>query len=128
VSEIRVLVRGVDGVTAELARLEGAARSAFIQANNVKLEKVRSNAVRRAPKDTGELRRSAVVNRVNADGGGSVAFLAPHALPVHEMTWRQYRIGEAKFLENALKEEMKTWEAEVSAAVKRAVEARGGGG
>jgi hypothetical protein len=51
----------------------------------------------------------------------SVEFTAEHAVPVHERTDVRHPIGEAKFLENALKEEQQALLEAIAAELRRAL-------
>lgn len=61
---------------------------------------IMENAINRAPEDTGELKDSAFID----ESGASIAFGfdADHALWTHEITNRNYTIGEPKYLRNAI--------------------------
>lgn len=69
--------------------------------------KILNDAKARAPFDTGELRRSGQVEPPKDTYRGPevlLAFLAKHALPQHERTDWRHEKGEAKYLENTLKD------------------------
>lgn len=62
--------------------------------------KIKDEAVSRAPEQTGALKRSA---RVAGDGGThTITFHAPHALTVHEEPSFERESGEPRFLANAV--------------------------
>lgn len=68
---------------------------------------VGSISVRKTPVDTANLRRSEYETDVQKEGSGfvvEVGYEADYAVPVHEITTNRHRVGEAKFLEKALKE------------------------
>jgi hypothetical protein len=70
-------------------------------------EEALTEAVRRAPIETGRLRRSAFQTPTRRMGAGWAIFLgfgAKHAVEVHERTDVPRLDGEPKFLENALKQ------------------------
>lgn len=121
-----MLVKGVDVVVGNLSAASAVLVDTYVQANHGKLEKTGNNAANRAPKQTGELRGSKTVTSQRTGDGlnGEVRFTAPHSLAVHERTWIPHAVGEAKFLENAMKEELATWNEDVTAAVRKALAAR----
>lgn len=62
---------------------------------------IMAEAQRRAPKDRGDLRGSAVL-RPQPDGSYIIAFTEPYAAAQHEHTEYHHDVGEAKYLEHAL--------------------------
>lgn len=83
-------------------------RSAAIAATVDEAERIMEDARNRTPVDTSALKST---GRVRRDGAtvrmlfGGRAFngkIVRYAVYVHEMTWIPHRIGEAKFLENAI--------------------------
>lgn len=75
---------------------------------------IENNSARRTPIDTGNLRASGLGNAKGVNGvlysnsSGASAFTsntAEYAIYVHERTDLRHTVGEAKFLENAVKEE-----------------------
>jgi hypothetical protein len=100
-------VTGERAVMRELEKFEKKAPYAVVGALFELGETIMDAAVDRAPLDTGELRRSAYVAIPERLGNAWVidlGFGAEHALRVHESTERNYRAGEAKFLEKAIME------------------------
>ena len=72
-------------------------------------ELVMARSVRRTPVDTGNLRASAHVKRPETSGGKStvtVAYGTDYAIYVHEILTNEHPVGQAKFLESAVKEGM----------------------
>lgn len=70
-------------------------------------ELVLTEAVKRAPLQTGRLRRSAFQTPTRRQGSSWVIYLgfgAKHAVEVHERTDIPRAVGEAKFLEHALQQ------------------------
>lgn len=70
-------------------------------------ELVLTEAVKRAPLQTGRLRRSAFQTPTRREGSGYAIYLgfgAKHAVENHERTDRVHPVGEAKFLERALQQ------------------------
>jgi hypothetical protein len=70
-------------------------------------ELVLTEAVKRAPLQTGRLRKSAFQTPTRREGSGYAIYLgfgAKHAVEVHERTDRPHPVGEAKFLEHALQQ------------------------
>lgn len=87
-----------------------------------------TEAVRRAPIETGRLRRSAFQTPTRRAGNGWVIFLgfgARHAVEVHERTDVPRLDGEPKFLENALKQLAPRLLTTINEVAQRAVD-RGG--
>ena len=75
---------------------------------------IENNAAHRVPIKTGHLKKSGLGNLkgksgiLKSDASGASAFTAntaEYAIYVHERTDLRHKVGEAKFLENALKEE-----------------------
>jgi len=69
--------------------------------------KVGSLSVAKTPVETANLRRSEYETEVEEDGGNliiEIGYKADYAPPVHEITTNKHAVGEAKFLENAVKE------------------------
>ena len=88
---------------------------------------IEGNSARRTPVDTGNLRASGIGNLKGSRGiikstpAGAVAFTAntaEYAVHVHERTDIRHKVGEAKFLENALKEEVPKLEKKFGIALK----------
>ncbi len=79
---------------------------AGVKATEEEAEAIKARAVELAPLDTGDLRKSAYVKTMS-NGAVEVGFSARHAIAVHESTERQYRHGQAKFLEQAIVESKK---------------------
>jgi len=67
---------------------------------------IKGDSQKRAPVDTGFLKSSAYANILKVDKNGTtgiVGYTANYATYVHEQTWKKHTVGEAKFLENAVK-------------------------
>lgn len=72
--------------------------------------KVIDTAQELVPVDTGELFRSAYVEKprkTKSGPQGRFGFRAPHAIPVHEATTQQFRNGQRKFLSDAIDKHQK---------------------
>lgn len=97
INRLRAKLNRID--TRDLPKAYGSAMTA------VTLE-VKGNSQKRTPVDTGYLKSSAYSNlvKVNEYGVvGTVGYSANYAIYVHEHTWKKHQVGEAKFLENAVK-------------------------
>jgi len=67
---------------------------------------VKGESQKRTPVDTGYLKSSAYSNIIGVNKlgvKGIVGYIAKYAIYVHEHTWKKHVVGEAKFLENAVK-------------------------
>lgn len=62
--------------------LTARARSAALEVARATAEKIKGQAVNRAPLDTGALRNSATVTRI--ENGAEISFNTPYALIMHE--------------------------------------------
>lgn len=93
----------VRNLLAAVEKIKGAAAAALYQ-EGLALD---ANAVKRTPVDTGRLRASHYVGPPVANGGElvvEVGFGTDYAVFVHERTDLAHKVGEAKFLQNAMNE------------------------
>ena len=92
-----------ESLTENLERMIHAMPARAAEALNVVGEETMEEAKRRTPVLTGHLRRSGLVHHASArDLSVRLTFGTEYAVFVHERTELRHRVGEAKFLENAL--------------------------
>ena len=97
-----------DGLSKKLGALKGIATKEGRAARHAEGELIMTDAKRRTPGDTGTQRRSGSVqsdDKVTSLSFGGAA--SQYAVFVHEILTNHHPVGEAKFLENA----MRHWEA-----------------
>jgi len=102
-------VKGIGNLVSTIESITNkAAPSAYVTALAKFLLKVENESSHRVPKNIGTLRDSALGNSKVTQSGplgatGEVKYTAEYAIPVHEITTSRHTVGEAKFLENAVK-------------------------
>lgn len=114
-SRFELELRGIDEVRRRLGLAQEALTEGMAAGLKALGENVRGNSMGRAPVDLGVLRNSHYVTEPEVDGdtisltigcGGGPA--EPYAIVQHERLDLRHPEGEAKFMENAAKEEAAT--------------------
>ena len=110
-------VTGLEATIRNVARTKTAKHRATAAAIYLKAEEVREDAWRRTPRDIGSLRDSSYTkppdmrfSKLEAEVGYGMEY----AIYVHERTELQHPVGEAKFLENAVKAKTKGYKKDLA--------------
>ena len=98
-------VTGIEQVSDNLRRLAQSVPIRAAQALNVVAEETMTDAKERTPVDTGTLKRSGKVHQHATPRrlSAGLSYGTEYAVFVHERTELRHHVGEAKFLENAIK-------------------------
>ena len=120
----RVKVTGVNQVIANIAKLSERAEKEVTKSVRDACLDLQGKAQNRAPIDTGDLRGSASTT-VETKGNsivGEVGFNTPYALRQHEeLSYNHPQGGEAKYLENPLKENESQYKKDIQDALRRSL-------
>lgn len=98
-------VKGLDTVlsnlNSEIAKIEGASMDGLMEAGM----KIQASSQQRAPVDTGNLKGSAYTRKARVGGKSvEIGYTANYAIYVHENLEARHTVGQAKFLESALRD------------------------
>ena len=116
--------QGTNVVLGNIAAVARKSKTVTKRAVREFAEEEMTEAKRRTPVDTGELRASGHVTMGETENGGVRAELAfggpaaPYALTVHEDLEAFHKVGQAKFLESVLNESARYFLARVGAKIK----------
>lgn len=100
-----------------------ALRTATIESIYDEAERIIMDAKRRTPVDTGALKSTGRVERDGATvtmrfgGRATNGKIVRYAVYVHEVTWYKHKVGEAKFLENAINAARRGLDARVAESI-----------
>ena len=118
-------MRGIDNVMRNLQAKINEIKDATKEAvNEVALDLI-GKAKERAPLDTGDLRGSGFANMTEGNNKykAKVGFSEPYALEQHEnLQYQHPRGGEAKYLENPLKENEERYIDHIKSKVRRVIQ------
>jgi hypothetical protein len=104
------MIIGLDQVIGKLRRIHDGLPEEMARALKEEAKIELAEAIRRTPKDTGDLRKSGRLSEVkNSNRTSSIEIkfggdLAPYAVYVHEDLEAHHPVGQAKFLESVLLE------------------------
>jgi hypothetical protein len=116
-----VKIEGLDDLQKILRKMPGAAEKAAMNQIEKAATDLQGKAQMLAPVDMGDLRGSAFTEVQGMEA--TVGFAEPYALKQHEtIGYRHPRGGQAKYLEQPYKENLKKYVNSIGDAIRRAVE------
>lgn len=102
--EISIRVENIEEVQRFLESRPKKTREELNRAIEKTARLVQGEAMRKTPVDTGRLKRSITSKTFKSKLAGEVFTAVRYAIPVHENLRARHRVGEAKYLEKAIKQ------------------------
>jgi len=122
---IRIELTGTEELNRELKRLQRVYPEAAAAALYAEGMAIMALSQKKTPVDTGRLRATGYVAPPVQTGQEHVVEMGygtDYGLAVHESTWIPHKVGEAKFLENAVNERKVGWAERLAKRIKENVE------
>ena len=116
-------VTGLNQVQANLNNIKTETVKSIERTMFLIVSDLKSEAVKIAPKDTGDLRRSASTEVINQNDiiSGKIGFNEPYALEQHENLTFQHTDGQAKYVETPLLAKTPKYKAMLDKAIASAI-------
>lgn len=116
-------IKGTRALIKNLENIVSSGQASYRHALSVVLLNIEAESMRRTPVDTGNLRASGagnarIISSSRNGARGSVSYTADYAIHVHENTDSSHTVGEAKFLENAIKHVVPSIENDIGNSIK----------
>ena len=122
---VKIELTGDEELNRELKRLQRTYPEASAAALYAEGMAIMALAQKKTPVDTGRLRATGYVAPPVRDTQGHVVelgFGTDYGMAVHESTWIPHKVGEAKFLENAVNERKIGWADRLAKRIRENVE------